>query len=97
MDSNSRLIISSRVREKLSEKHDVTEEEITQCFSDRGKLLRDTREDHATDPPTLWFIGETNYGKRLKIVFVEKEGVIHIKTAYPPNSEEERIYMKYGQ
>ncbi|MEW8276537.1 MAG: hypothetical protein AB2556_14020 [Candidatus Thiodiazotropha sp.] len=97
MDSNSKLVISSQIREKLLEKHEVTEDEVTECFCSRGKLLVDTREDHATDPPTLWFIGETNYGKRLKVVFVEKDGVIFIKTAYPPNSEEERIYRKYGQ
>lgn len=66
------LIISPRVREKLSLKHRVTEDEIVQCFANRdGRMLRDTREEHATDPPTLWFIAETDFGRLLKVIFIQ--------------------------
>jgi len=87
------LTISPRVKEKLLKKHDVTESDVVECFCDmHRKFLTDTREDHLTDPPTLWFIGETNTGKRLKVILIYKEGEIIIKSAFPPNEDEERIY-----
>ena len=92
------LVISPKTREKLVYKHCVTEEEISQCFASReGRFLVDTREDHATNPPTLWFIAQTNRGRLLKVVFVQEGDDLHIKTAYEPNDEERRIYDKYGQ
>lgn len=92
------LIISAKVREKLAGKHPpVTQDEIVQCFANRtGKLLLDTREQHQSDPPTRWFISETDYGRKLKIAFINTDQGIVIRTAYDPNSEEMRIYKKYG-
>jgi hypothetical protein len=50
-----------------------------------------------TNPPTLWFIGETDQGRILKIVFVElKNGIYEIKTAYEPNDVEVKIYENYA-
>src|SRR3990167_3249369 len=88
------LCISMEVARKLHEKHGVTRDEIEECFYNRAKgLLEDTREQHQTVPPTLWFIAETDTGRRLKIVFVELEYARYeIKTAYAPNNEEGRIY-----
>ncbi len=55
------LIISARVREKLKQKHRVSEDEIIDCFANiNGRYLRDKREQHQTNPPTLWFIAETD-------------------------------------
>jgi len=46
-------IVSSKIREKLAEKHGVSEEEISQCFANReGRLLTDTREERVSEPPT---------------------------------------------
>lgn len=92
------LIISTAVRQKISKKNPpVTEEEIKQAFANRdGNYLMDTREDHATTPPTLWFIAETNKGKRLKVCFIDTGDNIVIKSAYVPNDEEIRIYTKYA-
>ncbi len=92
------LEISSRVREKLQGKRPpVTRDEILQCFANRGgRYLIDNREDNRTDPPTQWFVAETDFGRRLKVAFVFDEGAVHIKTAYDPNHEEIRIYDKYS-
>ncbi|AUW09055.1 TPA: hypothetical protein MIR18_19735 [Klebsiella pneumoniae] len=93
------LIISPAIRQKLSSKQPpVNEDDILQCFSNRtGQLLEDTREDNQTTPPTKWFIAQTDYGVNLKIVFIHRPGIgIFIRTAYAPNSEEIRIYQKYG-
>lgn len=93
------LIISPQVLEKLSNKSPpVTRREVEQCFDNRrGKLLLDEREENKTDPPTQWFIAETNKDRSLKIVFVRRDKDIHLKTAYDPNTEEVRIYMKFGR
>ena len=89
------LKFSSAVNQKLAEKHGVSPEEVQQCFANReGGLLEDIREDHKTDPPTQWFIAETDYGRRLKIVFILKGGDIILKTAYCPNPVEETIYLR---
>lgn len=91
------LVISPKVRIKLAERHHVTQDEIEQCFANRtGQFLEDTREDHATDPPTQWFISETDSGRTLKVVFIHDNNDIIIRTTYESNAEQRRIYNKYG-
>lgn len=92
------LIISAAIRQKLLKKQPpVNEDDIMQCFSNRsGKFLEDDREEHRTDPPTKWFISETDYGVRLKVVFIYRAGKgVFIRSAYSPNSDEIRIYEKF--
>jgi len=92
------LKISSAVSNKLTSKHNVSKDEIIQCFSSRErKFLEDMREEHKTDPPTKWFIAETDYGKKLKVVFIQDQNNdVHIKTAYLANPDEIRIYEKFA-
>jgi uncharacterized DUF497 family protein len=91
------LFISDATRSKLTVKHGVSEVEVKQCFENwEGKLLEDDREDHKTDPPTQWFIAETNKQRLLKVLFILKDGVIHLKTAYEPNQIEIHIYSQHG-
>ncbi|WP_295434863.1 hypothetical protein [uncultured Thiodictyon sp.] len=92
------LVLSSSVREKLAGKTPpVSEEEILQCFANRsGRYLLDEREQHRTDPPTRWFLAETDYGRLLKVVFIPKDGDVIIRTAYDPNPVERSIYQRYG-
>lgn len=96
-----KIAITPKVLAKLEQKHGVTPKEVEQCFLNRtGGFLEDTREQHRTDPPTQWFIGETNKGRRLKVVFVRRQieagPQIDLRTAYVPNAEEIRIYEKFG-
>lgn len=92
------LVISQSVLAKLAAKQPpVTRAEIEQCFANRlGGYLLDEREEHASDPPTRWFIAETYYGRKLKVVFIPRGEDIVIRTAYDPNMDERRIYAKYG-
>jgi uncharacterized DUF497 family protein len=91
------LFISDATRSKLTAKHGVSEAEVKQCFENReGKLLEDDREGRKTDPPTQWFIAETNKQRLLKVLFILKDGVIHLKTAYEPNQIEIHIYSQHG-
>lgn len=93
------ICISTAVALMLSQKHGVTELEVRQCFYNReGKFAYDTREEHKTHPPTLWFIAETDAGRRLKVVFQRYNNTEYvIKSAYEPNAEEERLYQMYKQ
>ena len=89
--------ISGKVAKKLKEKHGVTETEICEAFMNRqGKSLEDSRLQHKTVPPTLWFIAPTNHNRKLKIVYVLDGGSVEIKSAFEPNEEEKRIYARYG-
>lgn len=91
------LKVSPDVLLKLTSKHSVTREEVEQCFSSKaGNLLTDTREKHKTNPPTLWFLAFTNKGRLLKIVYIQIEKTIHLKSAFSPNQTEIDIYSRHG-
>ncbi len=88
-----RLLISTKVKSKLFKKHAVTENEIRECFLNRERAtLRDEREDHQSDPPTLWIIAKTDYLRELKLVFMVTDKGVILKTAYEPNQQEIQIY-----
>lgn len=94
------LFISPRVRQKLLTKHNVTEAQVLQCFANRtASDLFDNRPEHRTDPPTRWFIAETDYGIKLKVCYVldPTTNIVEIKSAFPPNQDELGIYeRKFG-
>ena len=93
------LIISTKVRAKLAAKvPPVTQGEIEQCFANRtGIYLVDTRAEHESDPPTRWFIAETDSGPKLKVVFIPRLPHIVIRTAYDPNPTEMNINERYAR
>lgn len=88
------LIIAPDIRDKLArEDHNVKEDEVRECFLNHdGFYLEDDDEDHATNPPTEWFVGETDRGRLLKIIFVFQDGNLYLKSAYPANAKTQRIY-----
>lgn len=91
------LVISPQIAEKLAKKHSVSQEEVAQCFANRtGRYLLETRARHATNPATMWFIAETDYGRKLKIAFVPENGNIYIRTAFVPDATELGIYARHG-
>lgn len=91
-----RLLVSDRVKEKLIVKHKVRIEEVEQCFLNRwASFLEDTRIENRTEPPTEWFISETDVGRRLKVCFIPmSDGAIKVKTAFKPSKEEEDLYER---
>ena len=89
------IVISPDILRKLQIKHDVSRREIEQCFENReGKYLEDIREEHLTDPATLWFLSSTNCGRLLKIVFVLSDDNVYIKSAYEPGVAAIELYEK---
>lgn len=98
MGHQVKLSISPGVLQKLKEKHGVTRSQVIECFANRiGPMLTDDRLDHQTDPPTRWFIAETDMGRRLKVVYIRTDKEFIVKTAYPPNPEELSIYAVLGK
>jgi len=96
------IYISERIKQKLLEKHGVRPDEIRHCFENRdGRFLEDKRESHKTDPPTQWFIAETNQRRLLKVAFINQAVIkgyrIDIRTAYEPNKTEIDIYERYAK
>ena len=89
-----KLVISPKVAAKLAAKiPPVTQEEILQCFANRsGLYLRDTREVHQSDPPTLWFVAQTDFGRKLKVAFINRDGTFHIRSAYSASPTEISYY-----
>lgn len=91
------LTISAETLEKLKVSHKVLRDEVAQCFANRSKgLLIDNRVSNATNPPTLWFLAPTNKGRILKIVYIQRDQIIHLRTAYEPNEDEIRIYDRHA-
>lgn len=88
--------ISARVTEKLSTKHGgITHQEITECFLNRcGKFYLDTREDHRTNPPTYWFVSETDKGRKLKVVFMRYPDHFRIKSVFEPTDGSDALYER---
>ena len=92
------IVISPKIFAKLAEKHSVSKKDVQQCFENRtGYLLTDSREKNKSDPPTQWFIAFTNDGRLLKICFVPRDGNQYLRSAYPPNEVELRIYQAKGK
>ena len=92
------LITSPEILKKLQGKHDVTLREVEQCFeSVCGTYLTDTRENHRTDPPTLWFVAPTNTGRMLKVIFIYREGSIYLKSAYNATAEIQSMYARHAK
>jgi hypothetical protein len=90
------IIITPKILEKLAdENHKVTQREIEQCFDNRyGCLLIDPREEHKTNPPTVWFVAPTNKHRMLKIVCVIDGHNIYIKSAYEATAVITAMYNK---
>ncbi|WP_338544924.1 ADP-ribosyl-(dinitrogen reductase) hydrolase [Pseudomonas benzopyrenica] len=87
------LIISRKVLEKLAVKHGVTPREVEQCFDNcDGEHLEDRRERHRTNPITRWFVAETNQGRKLKILFIFRNGKVYLKSAYLADEKAIEIY-----
>ena len=93
------LNIAASIRHKMAHKiPPVSENDIQECFANRThSFLLDTREDHKTDPVTQWFISENDYGRRLKVCFMDERTHITIKSAFVPNADEDRIYAKFAK
>jgi len=87
------LVISAEIKEKLVLKHNLSREDVEQCFKNRThSYLQDTLLEHLTEPITEWFISENDSGKLIKIVCIFNNGQIFLKSAFPPNEKEISIY-----
>ena len=96
---NLPLHISERIKDKISSKHKVIEQEANEIFLKyNGITLEDTREKNRTHPPTEWFLCKTSAGRLLKVCFIPRNdlNVAFLKTCYEPNADEIRIFVNKG-
>jgi hypothetical protein len=92
-----KMIVSDAVLIKLNHKHQVSIKEVEECFLNRaGGLLIDTREEHKTQPVTLWFVAATNKNRMLKVIYISDGESVYIKSAYQASPDIIRIYEKYA-
>ena len=93
MEHMQNLRISQQVLEKLQQKHGVSRREVEQCFENKcGLYLVDDREDHRSDPPTLWFVAPTSQGRLLKIIFIYRDYQVHLRSAFDADPAVQRLY-----
>jgi uncharacterized DUF497 family protein len=90
------VIDSKKIEQKLA-KRGITLQHVYECFENKiGRALHETRPQHQTTPPTLWFISKTHADRMLKIVFmyyaIAQE--VHIKSAYEPSEEDIERYER---
>ena len=93
------LIISQKIREKIAsvDHGSVTEREVRECFMAwDGQYCEDPREEHQTQSglPTRWFVEESHIGRCLKIMYVEDDENVYLKSAYLATSEVKRIFAR---
>jgi hypothetical protein len=92
------LHISAAVLEKLRTKHHVDRRDVEQCFENiDGPLLIDNREEHKSDPVTLWFLSRTNKTRLLKIAYIQRGSEVYLRTCYEPNEDEIKIYLTHNK
>ena len=98
MSPMKNLIVSAAILEKLQHKHAVTLRDVEQCFENKcGVYLQDTRENHRTDPPTLWFVAPTSAGRVLKLMLVYRDGSVYLKSAYDATPEIQALYERFAK
>jgi len=75
------LIISQEIRSKLHLRHGIDEREVEEAFANLDGA----------------FVAPTNRGRLIKVIFVNENGNIYLKSAYEPSEDVLRIYKKYGR
>jgi uncharacterized DUF497 family protein len=90
------LNISPSVLQKINQKHQVSENEVNECFLNMTHgFLNDTREDHKTEPETQWFMSKTDTGRELKVCFIKMGDEIVLKTSFAPtNKSTQNMYYR---
>ncbi|MGD8174806.1 hypothetical protein [Marinimicrobium sp. ARAG 43.8] len=87
--------IDPSIQSKLKVKHNVKCSEVLECFANVSKgFLTDNRETHKTNPPTQWFVEQTDNGRWLFIAFMYIDETVVIKTAYDADETKKRLYSK---
>lgn len=90
--------ISPKIKAKLKQKHNVSLQEVAQCFYNRshGTLIAN-REAHKTQPPIQWFIAKSDKGRILKVIFVLENGKVYIKSCFDADKASQRIYERLAK
>jgi hypothetical protein len=92
-----KLYISPTIAKKLKDKHGVETTEVQEAWDAYdGTTLEDTREQHRTNPATMWFLSKTKAGRILKVVYVPEDGIGYLRTSYDANATEIWLFKLKG-
>jgi hypothetical protein len=90
--------ISKSVVEKIAapDHGSITASEVMECFRNyNGAFAFDRRPKHLNpDGDTRWFVGHTNDGRRIKIVFIQRFGQNILKTAYIATPKVQEVFLR---
>lgn len=90
-----KFVISPEVEEKLRTKHNVDVNEVYECFLNRhGPFFLERRPEHATDPPSWWFVAETDKQRVLMVIFVKYPDYFAIKSTFEPENGQDEEYER---
>ena len=93
------LIISPEIEAKIgsADHGQITRKEVEECFDNHcGRYALDHRPQHLDSQgnPCPWFVAETNRRRRLKIMFVQENGNIYLKSAYPATQSVVDLFIR---
>ena len=96
------LIISPKIKAKIGavDHGSVTEREVKECFMAwDGRYCEDSREEHQAQSghPTKWFVCESHIGRCIKIVYVEDDENVYLKSAYLATGEVQSLFAKHAK
>lgn len=91
--------IHSNTHQKINQKHTVSKHEAEEAFENPiGNIYEDKRDEHLSNPIKKWLIGETLYGRKIKIVFIERDNdEIILVSAYEPSEKTKNYYKRLNQ
>jgi hypothetical protein len=93
------LIISPKIQEKLSKKDPPVTSARSNSASRIFAVVYLSINENNTKPFRRPFGSSqkpTNANRELKIVYVQEAGLVYLKSAFDPNDEERRIYLKHA-
>lgn len=95
MAKGPNLHFDETIKRKLQVKHNVECSEVAECFANVTLgFVEDTRESHKTNPPTYWFVEQTDKGRLLFVAFMFIDKQVVIKTAFDATQDRLKIYRQ---
>ncbi len=91
------IVISPKIAAKIAQPDHgaLTRKDVEECFLNRtGKVVPDARSQHASAQgrPSWWFVAPNHIGRMIKVMYVEDDEHVYLKSAYLATSEVVTVY-----
>lgn len=91
------LIVSTKIADKIArpDHGGLTRKDVEECFLNRTGQVVDNRPQHSgTLGPTWWFVAPNHAGKVIKVMYVEDDEHVYLRSAYLATDEVEAMYER---